>query len=57
MRELIMDILTLLMLIVLLIGGLTLTLITGLVAFVVLLPVVTLYYTMKTIEDIWDLIS
>jgi hypothetical protein len=42
-----MDILTLLMLIVLLIGGLTLTLITGLVAFVVLLP----------IEDIWDLIS
>jgi len=57
MRELIMDILTLLMLIVLLIGGLTLTLITGLVVFVVLLPVVTLYYTMKTIEDIWDLIS
>jgi hypothetical protein len=52
-----MDILTSLMLIVLLIGGLTLTLITGLVAFVVLLPVVTLYYTMKTIEDIWDLIS
>ena len=52
-----MDILTLLMLIVLLIGGLTLTLITGLVAFVVLLPVVTLYYTMKTIEDRWDLIS
>jgi len=52
-----MDILTLLMLIVLLIGGLTLTLITGLVVFVVLLPVVTLYYTMKTIEDIWDLIS
>ena len=57
MRELIMDILTSLMLIVILIGGLALTLISGLVAFIVLLPVVTLYYTMKTIEDIWDLIS
>jgi hypothetical protein len=57
MRELIMDILTILMLIVILVGGLTLTLISGVVAFIVLLPVVTLYYTMKTIEDIWDLIS
>ena len=52
-----MDILTILMLIIILIGGLVLTLIAGLGTFVILLPVVTLYYTMKTIEDIWDLIS
>ena len=52
-----MDILVSAILIIVLIGGLTITLIAGVVAFIVLLPVVILYYTMKTIEDIWDLIS
>lgn len=52
-----MDILVTLMLIVILIGGFTVTLIAAIGAFIVLIPVVTLYYTMKTIEDIWDLIS
>ena len=52
-----MDILTTLIVIIVLIGGLTVTLIAGIGAFIVLIPVVTLYYTMKTIEDIWDLIS
>lgn len=52
-----MDILVSTMLIVVLIGGLAVTLIAGLGTFIILIPVVILYYTMKTIEDIWDLIS
>jgi len=57
MKELIMEILTTLIVIIVLIGGLIATLVASVGAFIILLPVLTLYYTMRTIEDIWDLIS
>lgn len=57
MKEIILDVLMLLLLLVVFVGGIVLMLVASTLTILILIPIMGLYYTMKTIEDIWDLIS